>query len=206
MRFIVIMLMSMLLANCATIDTSKIQVGRFEGQLNLEWKAPNCFLYTPDPDNPLVFYRANGQKIQPQAMYTDGGSIPRFLWNAPNLSPWDFAPAYLIHDWLFEQHHCFPEKQRFMFKDSALILAEAIKTMISAGCATGDDKFIGLIYDSVNSSIAQSLWDNGQCYLPQKHQIASSDETTHIDFGTAKKFDVENNQCPFEMPQDHCPW
>lgn len=193
-----------MLANCASIDVNKVQAGRFEGKLNLEWKAPNCFLYTPDPEDPLVFYRANGQKIEPKAMYTDGGSIPRFLWNAPNLSPWDFAPAYLIHDWLFEQHHCFPEKQRFAFQDTAVILAEAVKTMIQTDCVEANDKFVSLIYDSVNSKIAQKLWDNGQCYLPQQHQIEAH-ESKNISFEFTTEFD-ENNQCPFEMPEDHCPW
>ncbi|WP_353572535.1 DUF1353 domain-containing protein [Candidatus Albibeggiatoa sp. nov. BB20] len=203
MRFLLIIMMSILLANCTSIDVNKVQTGRFEGKLNLEWRAPNCFLYTPDPEDPLIFYRANGQKIIPKTMYTDGGSIPRFLWNTPNLSPWDFAPAYLIHDWLFEQQHCFPQ-QRFVFQDTAVILAEAVKTMIEADCVEADDSFVGLIYDSVNSSVAQKLWDNGQCYLPQQHQVSVHDSKT-ITFNAAKLYD-ENNQCPFEMPDDHCPW
>jgi hypothetical protein len=151
----------------------------------------------------LIFYRANGQKIEPKAMYTDGGSIPRFLWNAPNLSPWDFAPAYLIHDWLFEQHHCFPQQQRFVFQDTAVILAEAVKTMIQSGCVEADDSFVSLIYDSVNSSIAQTLWDNGQCHLPQQHQVEIQ-ATRNISFDT--KTTDNNNQCPFQIPEDQCPW
>ncbi len=203
MRFILVVALSILLTNCATIDVNNIQPGRFEGKLNLEWKAPNCFLYVPDPEEPLIFYRANGQKIQPKAMYTDGGSIPRFLWNAPNLSPWDFAPAYLIHDWLFEQHHCFPDQQGFAFKDTAVILAEAVKTMIKSGCVQAEDNFINLIYDSVNSSVAKNLWDSGQCYLPQKSQLEAGNQSFLFD--TKKKYD-ESNKCPFDMPADYCPW
>jgi hypothetical protein len=205
MRFVMLVTICLLLINCASIDTRSIQIGRFEGKVNLQWKAPNCFLYTPDPDDPLIFYRANGQKIMPQAMYTDGGSIPRLLWNTPNLSPWDFAPAYLIHDWIFEQHHCFPDNQRFVFKDSAIILAEAVKTMIESGCVQSDDRFVKLIYDSVNSSFARKLWDNGQCYLPQQLQETNIQTSTNVIFDSTKQYDT-NNQCPFEMPQDYCPW
>jgi hypothetical protein len=206
MRIFLIILILGLLANCANIPlgikTDEIKVGRFEGKLNLEWKAPNCFLYVPDPKNPLIFHRANGQKIQPKMMYTDGGSIPRLLWNTPNLSPWDFAPAYLIHDWLFEQHHCFPKQsQRFTFEDSALILSEAVKTLIETGCSAANKEIARLLYKSVSTSIAKDLWDNGQCYLPKQTMNGQISYFSQVSNEPATKY-----QCPFEKREDHCPW
>ena len=68
------------------------------------------FLFVPDPRDPLVFRRADPQShgavIQPGLMYTDGGSIPKIAQVFNGFSPWGYAPAYMIHDWLFVGRHC----------------------------------------------------------------------------------------------------
>lgn len=90
---------------CSNVFYAKTSTGKFSGKLYVEWIAPNQFIYRPDSLNPLVYVTADGRRIQPQLMYTDGGSIPRLFWSAPGFGPWDFAPGYIVHDWLFEQHY-----------------------------------------------------------------------------------------------------
>lgn len=49
--------------------------------------------------------RFPGGVIRPEAMFTSGASVPRFLWSMGGLSPFDYTRAALIHDWLYEAHH-----------------------------------------------------------------------------------------------------
>jgi hypothetical protein len=144
----------------------KTPTGRFTGKLYVEWIAPNQFIYRPDADRPLVFTASDGRSLKPRPMYTDGGSIPRLFWSAPNLAPWDFGPAYVIHDWLFEQRHCkYDDWQSYDFERGAQILAEGIKTqMTSAG--TEDASIVYAIYEAVRSPIAKALWEGGECKTP----------------------------------------
>ena len=80
--------------------------GTLTGKLNVRWIGENRFVYEPDAQDPLTFVSTDTSKIIPARMLTDGGSIPPVFWGAPGLSPWGYGPAYIIHDWLFDQHHC----------------------------------------------------------------------------------------------------
>lgn len=55
------------------------KIGELKGTKRIKWLAQDKFLYEPDPADPLVFMRADGTVIRPEAMYTDGGSIPQAL-------------------------------------------------------------------------------------------------------------------------------
>jgi uncharacterized protein DUF1353 len=148
---------------CGGLFYSETPTGVFAGKLTVEWIEPNLFIYRPDSANPLVYTTADGHKIQPRLMLTDGGSIPRLFWASPGLGPWDFAPGYIIHDWLFEQHHCKEgDWQATNFKRSASILAEAMKTqMVNSG--KPDPTIVWAVHAAVSSEIAQTLWDTGAC-------------------------------------------
>ncbi len=50
--------------------------------------------------------KAPAQLIRPGLMYTDGGSIPKIAQVFKGLSPWGYAPAYMIYDWVFTARHC----------------------------------------------------------------------------------------------------
>jgi hypothetical protein len=101
--------------------------------LIVQWVEPNQFLYLPDAETPLQYKASDGRLIVPKKMYTDAGSIPRLFWSSPGLGPWDFAPGYIINDWIFRIHQCQIEDwQQYSFDDSARILAEAIKTQMQA--------------------------------------------------------------------------
>jgi hypothetical protein len=150
-------------SGCASIFYKNTPTGKFSGKLDVEWIAPNQFIYRPHPGEPLVYVTSEGRSIQPRVMYTDGGSIPRLLWSSQGFSPWEFAPGYIIHDWLFVQHHCKEgDWQMYDFPSSAKILAEAIKTQMEKAGAV-EPVLVWAIYQAVSTQIAKQLWDFGEC-------------------------------------------
>lgn len=151
------------ISGCGTIFYNTVPVGSFSGDLVVQWVAPNYFIYRQSTERPLVYTTSTGVKIQPRTMYTDGGSIPRLFWSAPSLAPWDFGPGYVIHDWLFEQHHCRESDWiSFDLKRAADILAEAMKTqMVMTG--KSDPTTVWAVHAAVESPVAESLWNNGKC-------------------------------------------
>lgn len=153
----------LLLGACADFFYSQTPTGAFTGKLTVEWIEPNVFVYRPDPVAPLVYTTSDGRKIQPRTMLTDAGSVPRLFWSSPGFGPWDFAPGYIIHDWLFEQHHCKEgDWQSYDFERSARILAEGMKTqMIKAG--KPEPTIVWAVYTAVSSEVAKKLWDTGTC-------------------------------------------
>ena len=78
--------------------------GKLRGRPCIEWVKPDRFVYDQHKNGSFAFVRPNGEIIQPGSIETDGGSIPRFLWMQKGFSPWTYAPAYLIHDWMYEAH------------------------------------------------------------------------------------------------------
>jgi hypothetical protein len=153
-------------SGCGQFFYTQTPTGNFSGRLTVEWVEPNQFVYRPDPKEPLVYTTSRGQRIQPRTMYTDAGSIPRLFWSSPGLGPWDFAPGYVIHDWLFEQHHCKEgDWQQYDFKLSADILAEAMKTQMSKA-GKPDPTLVWAVHRAVSSDIARNLWDTGECKKP----------------------------------------
>jgi hypothetical protein len=137
-----------------------LPAGNFFGSFSLEWCGPNRFRYMPGAV-PFGFRRANGVLIVPEAMETDGGSIPRPLWSLPGLSPWDFGPAYLIHDWEFTARRAGLEGQSF--EECSLTLAEGIVTLMKRGyhghTAPFDRIHVHTIYTAVSGSIGRRLWN-----------------------------------------------
>lgn len=139
-------------------------IGRFEGEPRLVWIRPDVFRHEPNPDAIFRFTRANGEVIEPGRMNTDGGSIPRPLWFVKDLSPWAYAPAFLIHDWLFDLHHCGLTDKGF--EEVRDIMLEGVRTLMESGvCELNRLKF-DLIYAGIDSFVARQVWDNPGCHLP----------------------------------------
>jgi len=171
------------LSGCAYIDFDKLAPAKISGSLFVMWvgeggsSGDGRFVFVPDPSDPLTFRRANasspGAVIQPGLMYTDGGSIPKVAQVFNGLSPWGYAPAYMIHDWMFTAHHClvdgednsrFDQVRTVEFNDSARILGEAIQGLIAAKRVKRDDVAGIAITNAVGSPIARRLWDvQGEC-------------------------------------------
>ena len=174
-------------AGCSSVDYQKLVTGQLSGSLFVMWvgegnnSGDGNFLFVPDPRDPLIFHRSDpsspGSTIQPGLMYTDGGSIPKIAQVFKGLSPWGYAPAYMVHDWLFFAHHCivdgstesrFDQVRGIEFDDSAAILGEAIKALIKARQVAPDDVAPSAITGAVGSVVAKNLWDEkGACQLLQ---------------------------------------
>lgn len=100
-------------------------------------------------------------------MYTDGGSIPRFLWGIEGYSPWGYAPAYIIHDWLFEAKHCsYQPDNKYTFQDSVEVMAEGLKAVMEAAPEFRNYFVFDSVVGAVGSPIARRLWDKGSCEAP----------------------------------------
>lgn len=136
---------------------SEFPVGRFEGEPHLVWIGPDRFRHEPRTENAFCFIRHNGECIQPGKMETDGGSIPRPLWPFKDLSPWGYAPAFLIHDWLFDQHHS--GSTTLSFEEVRDILMEGIRTLMESGVCRRDRVAFDLIHAGVDSFVARAIWN-----------------------------------------------
>ncbi len=140
-----------------------LSVGKFVGEPWLIWIAPGLFRYEPDPGEPFHFIRKDGEIIQPGGMFTDGVSIPRALWFIKNLSPWSYAPAFLIHDWLFDLHHCKRTDKRF--EEVRDIMLEGIRTLMETKVCKQDRLAFDAIYVGIDSFVARQVWDKPGCGL-----------------------------------------
>lgn len=169
-----------LLAGCAQIFYTKTPSGKFVGRLDVEWIAPNLFIYRPNPTEPLAYTAADGKVIRPQLMYTDGGSIPRLFWSAPHMGPWDFAPGFIIHDWLFLQHRCKSgDWQEFSFERSADLLAEALKTQMTQS-QQADPVVLWAIHEAVKTPVAKASWDSSDCRIPPGRALPTPPATLGV--------------------------
>jgi hypothetical protein len=155
----------------------KLPTGKLEGRVSIIWNGMDSFIFIPDPQHPLTYTTGSGRKITPRLMDTDGGSIPRLLWVSGKFSPWGYAPAFMIHDWLFIAHKCghAPDTD-WTFPQTSLLMAEVIKTLMEVGYTDFDgivrrltkkEDTLYLMYQAVASSIAENLWNDAstvKCY------------------------------------------
>jgi hypothetical protein len=139
-------------------------LGKFEGEPHLVWTAPDIFRHDPQKASAFRFVRKTGEVVAPGTMYTDGGSIPRPLWFVKDLSPWAYAPAFLIHDWLFDCHHC--GKTDKSFEEVRDIMMEGVRTLMESGVCERNRLTFELIYTGIDSFVARQVWDKPGCALP----------------------------------------
>jgi hypothetical protein len=174
--------LALTLGACA-IDYQTLGLGRLGGRVLTMWVGENDFVNIPAPGAVFYFQTARaGNSIQPGLMYTDGGSIPRFAQILKGFSPWGFGPAYVIHDWIFFGRHCildgqddkrFDDVRNISFDESAVILAEAIRTLVDYGQVPERVFAADIISNAVDTSIARQLWDQrGACRRVSTWHIA----------------------------------
>jgi hypothetical protein len=137
--------------------------------IRLRWVAADYFEFIPKAAGAFRFVRSTGEAIEPRRMFTDGGTIPRLLWPVETLSPWGFAPAYLVHDWEFDSHHCKTTTKSFEAVRDTMM--EAVKTLMETGVCDRSDLTFRAIYLGISSPIARKLWDKQPpaCPLPPDH-------------------------------------
>ena len=139
------------------------RLGRFSGPVVLEWKGPRDYYFRGGTG--FMFERGfhadkfapTGESIVPGDMDTDGGSIPRFAWVLPQLDPMSFLPAYLVHDWEFDQHHKLLSGKSFEEVNRTLV--EGVYTLMMTGVAKYDLFDLHAIWDGVSSPFGQDVWD-----------------------------------------------
>ncbi len=170
------------LAGCAT-PYLEAGFGRINRPIDVVWVGSDKFIYVPGPEGRNFGFETarTGRIIEPGLMYTDGGSIPRFAQVFKPFSPWGYAPAFIVHDWIFYGRYCeldagstmaayedgrrFADVKGITFHESAVILAEVIKT-IEDNQQVALHKYPGrLISGAVDSVFAAALWEtSGQCW------------------------------------------
>ena len=97
-------------------------------------------------------------------MFTDGGSIPRPFWVFRNLSPWGYAPAFLVHDWEFDVYHC--ELSEKTFDEVNATMMEGVRTLMETGICPKDRLAFAAIYAGISSPVGRMVWDRPGCTLP----------------------------------------
>ena len=167
------------LAACGGVRFDQQTAGKLDGRLFVMWVGEGSgsgdgkFVFVPAPHDPLRFTHARSdgttRTIRPGLMYTDGGSIPRIVQPFAGFSPWGYAPAYMIHDWLFFARHCivngkdeprFDDVRDVNFDESAAILGQVIRTLIDSGQVAKNDLAPPAITGAVDSLVARKLWDS----------------------------------------------
>jgi hypothetical protein len=170
-------------AACGAVDYDHAPVGKLSGTVLVMWvgetqagEGDGRFVYVPSA-TPLRFARANAKAtlktIQPEMMYTDGGSIPALTQVFKGFSPWGYAPAYILHDWLFVARKCVNDNSansdqavvaQMPFAESATVAAEVIQTLIATHTVAPNDIAPQLISAAVAGPIAKSRWnEEGAC-------------------------------------------
>lgn len=156
--------------------------GVISGHPCIEWRQPDKFVYVRSKNPEFSFKRSNGEVIRPGNIQTDGGSIPRILWSQKDFSPWTYAPAYLVHDWMYEAHrrkvpagidatghHLFYTKEQ-----ADWIMAEIIKSQMECPDAYDTKKSASRmrrIYWAV-SKFGNTAW-NGEAHPIEDEGVTS---------------------------------
>jgi Protein of unknown function (DUF1353) len=156
----------------------RTDTGSLKGKLIVEWIDQDKFIFLPDAQEPLTFVRKNKEVIRPERMFTDGGSIPTPLRAIKSYSPWGYAPAYIVHDWLFVMKHCKVSGfETYDLDKAATILAEVMKTVMENPKYGGPNKLVLYsIYEAVRTPVAKDYWDNGTCDTPSGPRSMSGPE------------------------------
>ncbi len=168
-RLVFIVLLPMLLIGApAQADTyENLKAGKLSGKVIVQWLEPDLFLFLPDDKSPLKFTRSTGEEIKPGRMLTDGGSIPRPMRAFRNYSAWGYAPAFIVHDWLFFIKRCKQDNYRdYTLESAASVLGEIIKTMMVSGSVEKDETTVNVMVAAVSSRFARQYWEDTGCVQP----------------------------------------
>jgi hypothetical protein len=176
--------LALALASCGPSIYTDARPGKFDGNIYLMWiddggsSGDGKFVFVPVPGQELTFTRnekskATVRKIVPEMMYTDGGSVPRLAQVFKGFSPWGYAPAYMVHDWVFVAKNCNTDEDPqgnealiadMEFEESADIMAEAIRTLVYEKRVKPNDVSENLIPSVVGGPISRGLWNqDGAC-------------------------------------------
>lgn len=144
--------------------------GTIEGAPIVIWNGMDSFIFRQDPNRPFRYRTAAGRLITPGVMETDGGSVPRVLRGLSRFSSWSYAPAFIVHDWIFVAKKCgLAPDNDFAFEEAALTMAEIMKTLMQVGYSDFDgattklpkaEDTLYVQYQAVLSIFARRIWDD----------------------------------------------
>ena len=78
-----------------------------------------------------------------------------------------YAPAYIVHDWLFVAQHCgYEPDNQHTFGDAVAVIAEGLKAVMEANTEVRNYFVFDSVVAAVGSPIAKRLWKNGSCKEP----------------------------------------
>lgn len=84
--------------------------------------------------------------------------MPQALCSFPGLSPWACAPACVVHDWLFEAHHCgYAPDNPYSFDDSITVMSEGLKAIMQSNPRTRNLSVFDAAVGAVGSPLARGL-------------------------------------------------
>lgn len=169
-------------AGCANVNYDQTKAGEFTGEVAVVWlrgtgkEGDGTFIYVPTPRKPLTFTRpeekAEGKTITPPMMYTDGGSVPGLARAFRGLTPWNYGPAYIVHDWVFMARQClnlgetdadYQALAGLDFQDSAEIIAESIKALEVSNRVKAKDISGAAVTFAVTSPFSKARWNAREC-------------------------------------------
>ena len=167
---------------CANVNYTTVKEGTFEGEVAVVWlrgtgdAGDGTFIYVPTPGNPLTFTRPEGEtagrEIEPPMMYTDGGSVPGIARAFRGFTPWNYGPAYIVHDWVFMARQClntgktdarYKALETLTFQDSAEIIAESIKALEISKRVKAKDISAPAVTYAVTSPFSKARWNATEC-------------------------------------------
>lgn len=182
MRALVATALLLMGAGCANVDYNTVERGTFEGEVAVVWlrgtegAGDGTFIYVPTPGKPLTFTRPKGEAVRPDIvppmMYTDGGSVPGLARAFRGFTPWNYGPAYIVHDWVFMARQCLnlgetdPEYMALKdlsFQDSAEIIAESIKALEFTNRVKAKDISAPAVTFAVTSPFSKARWEAREC-------------------------------------------
>lgn len=144
--------------------------GTIEGAPIVIWNGMDSFIFQQDPNRPFRYRTAAGRVITPGVMETDGGSVPRVLRGLSRFSSWGYAPAFIVHDWIFVAKKCgLAPDNDVTFEAAGLLMAEIMKTLMHVGYSNFDSALTKLPkaedtlyvqYQAVISIFARRVWDD----------------------------------------------
>ncbi len=156
--------------------------GEMHGSVVLLWvdesetySGAGRFVYVPFPGDELRFSFTSSAhvlyQLKPAPFYTDGGSIPRPAQIFKGFSPWDYAPAYILHDWVFVAKRCLAEKpdcpmvqqiKQMTFRESAELMGAALRTLARTQVVYENNVAKTTITGVVSMGFSRRLWNDGQ--------------------------------------------
>jgi Protein of unknown function (DUF1353) len=180
-RSLIALAAALLAGGCVALTPRQpaISGGELSGQLALAWDDGYTFVAYPVKGKELTYKFPKGHRlegalgeIRPKLMYTDGGSIPRTFWSFDGLSPWEYGPAFILHDWVFLRHYCDGQKYPVTLEEANDILLDAMILLDKQvakrhGRRPHNKEDVRTLIDAAVTRFSANAWNNGKCLEPQ---------------------------------------